>query len=71
MEIYMENILSNFQCGFSKGFNEQQCLIGMIGKAKAMMDKGGHFSALLADLSKALDCLPHTIHCPLTWMFHS
>ena len=35
----MENILSNFQCGFRKGFNTQQCLIGMIEKAKSIMDK--------------------------------
>ena len=24
MENYIENILSNFQCGFRKGFNAQQ-----------------------------------------------
>ena len=46
----MENILSYFQCGFRKGFNTQQCLIGMIEKAKRIMDKDGHFSALLTDL---------------------
>ena len=50
----MENILSNFQCGFRKGFNAQQCLIGMKEKIKGIMDKGGHFSALLTDLSKTL-----------------
>ena len=61
IENYMENILSNFQCGFVKGFNAQQCLIGMIEKAKRIMDKGGHFSALLTDLSKAFDCLPHDL----------
>ena len=57
----MENILSNFQCGFRKGFNAQQCLTGMIEKAKRIMDKGGHFSALLTDLSKAFDCLTHDL----------
>ena len=45
----MENILSSFHCGFRKGFNAQQCLIGMIEKAKRIMDKGGHFSALMTD----------------------
>ena len=52
----MENILSNFQCGSRKGFNAQQCLIGM-----RITDKRGHFSALLTDLSKAFDCLPHDL----------
>ena len=61
IENYMENILSNFQCGFRKGFNAQQCLIGMIEKAKRIMDKGGHFRALLTDLSKGFDCLPHDL----------
>ena len=50
IENYIENIFSNFQCGFRKGFNAQQCLLGMIEKAKGVMDKGGHFSALLTDL---------------------
>ena len=54
IENCMENILSNFQCGFRKGFNTQQCLIGMIEKAKSIMDKGGHFSALLTDYQKRL-----------------
>ena len=26
----MENIPSNFQCGFSESFNAQKCLTGMI-----------------------------------------
>ena len=54
IENYIENIPSNFQCGSRKGFNTQQCLIGMIEKAKGIMNKCGHFSALLTDLSKGL-----------------
>ena len=33
--------------------------LGMIEKAKVVMDKCGHFSILLTDLSKAFDCIPH------------
>ena len=61
IENCIENIISNFQCGFRNGFNAQKCLIGMIEKAKRIMHKGGHFSALLTDLSKAFDCLPHDL----------
>ena len=61
MENYMENILSNSQCDFRKGFKAQQCLISMIEKAKRIMDNGGHFSVLLTDLSKMFDCLPHDL----------
>ena len=57
IENYMENILSNFQCSFRKDFNAQQCRIGMIERTKDVMDKCGHFTALLTDLSKAFDCL--------------
>ena len=60
IENYMQNILSNFQCGFRKGFNAQD-FIGMIEKAKRVMDKGRNFSALLTDLSKAFDCLLHDL----------
>ena len=61
IENYMQNTLSNFHCGFRKGFNAQQCLSSLIEKAKGIMNKGGHFGALLTDLSKAFDCLPHDL----------
>ena len=46
---------------YQKGFYVQQCLIGMIEKAKGITDKDGHFSALLTDLSKAFSCLPYDL----------
>ena len=57
----MKNILPNLQCGFRKGFNAQEFLVGMTQKYKRIMDKGGHSSVLLTDLSKAFDCLPHDL----------
>ena len=39
IESYMENILSNFQCGLRKFFAGQQCLIGMIEKAKEVINE--------------------------------
>ena len=58
---YLENFLSKFQCGFRKGFNAQDCLLVMTEKWKSMLDKGGVCGALLTDLSKAFDCLPHDL----------
>ena len=58
---YFENILSKYQCGFRKGFSSQHCLLVMIEKWRKSLDKGGSFGALLTDLSKAFDCLPHDL----------
>ena len=55
----MENVF--FQCGFRKGYRTQQCLIDLIEKWKSATDKGKSFGALLTDLSKAFDCLPHEL----------
>ena len=53
--------MTKFQCGFRKGFNAQDCLIVMIEKWKRMLDMGGTCGALLTDLSKAFDSLPHDL----------
>ena len=58
---FFENILSKYQCGFRKGFSSQQCLLVMLEKWRKSLDKGGNFGALLTDLSKAFDCLPHDL----------
>ena len=58
---YFENIFSKFQCGFRQGLSAQYCLISMIEKWKKSVDKGKTFAALLTDLSKAFDCLPHDL----------
>ena len=58
---FFEQKFSNYQCGFRKGFSAQHCLIVMIEKWRKSLDKGGSFGALLTDLSKAFDCLPHEL----------
>ena len=58
---YFEPILSKFQCGFRKGFSAQHCLLAMLEKWKSAVDKKRNFGALLTDLSKAFDCLPHDL----------
>ena len=52
---------SSYQCGFRKDFSTQHCLIAMIEKWKKNVDNKGTFGALLTDLSKAFDCIPHEL----------
>ena len=58
---FFENIFSKYQTGFKKGFNPQSCLVAMTEKFKKSLDQGGEYAALLTDLSKAFDCLPHDL----------
>ena len=58
---YFRDILSKFQCGFRTGHSAQDCLVAMIEKWKIFIDNGGSCGALLTDLSKAFDCLPHDL----------
>ena len=61
MERFSDLILSKKQCGFRKGFNAENCLLVMIEKWRQCLDQGGVCSALLTDLSKAFDSLPHSL----------
>ena len=54
------NIFSEFQCGFRKGFNAQDCLLLMIDKWKKAVDNSKAIGAFLTDLSKAFDLLQFT-----------
>ena len=61
IEIFIENKLSHNQCGFRKGYSAQYCLIKMLEKWKSALDNNNHTGALLADLSKAFDCINHDL----------
>ena len=39
---FFDEILSDYQCGFRKGFNPQHCLIAMIEKWRSCNDFGNH-----------------------------
>ena len=54
-------ILCKHQCGFRKGDSAQHSLIILLGKWKASVEQGDVFGALLADLPKTFDCLPHNL----------
>ena len=58
---FFDKILSKHQCGFRKGHSAQHSLIVLLEKWKESVDQGHVFGALLTDLSKAFDCLPHNL----------
>ena len=61
MSAYFDEIFSKYQYGFRKGYSSQQCLLALLEKWKAAVDKGKVFGALLTDLWKAFDCLNHEL----------
>ena len=58
---YFETIFSKFQCDFKKGYSTEDCLLAMIVNCEKALNQGKEYSALLMDLFKAFDCLPHDI----------
>ena len=50
-----------FRNGFRKGYSSQQCLLALLKKWKAVVDKVIVFGALLTDLSKAFDGINHEL----------
>ena len=61
LDEYFSNLLSKYQCRFRQSYETQNCLLAMIIKLKKIRDKKGIFAAVLTDLSKASDCIPHNL----------
>ena len=58
---FFNNIFSNQQCGFPKGYSTQRCLLIILETWNRSSDKGKIFGALVTDLSKRSDCLDHEL----------
>ena len=58
---YMDPKLPMHQCEFRKHLSAQNCLLVMLVKWRKCLDNNDSTSVLLADLSKAFDCLFHNI----------
>ena len=58
-DVFGDFLAKNFNECFRQGFSTQHCLLVMVEKMKKTRDKKGVFAAVLADLSKAFDCIPH------------
>ena len=57
----MGPLLSKYQCGFRKDFKAPNFQRAMLEKWKLFIDKGKVFGVLLADFSKAFNCLFHEL----------
>ena len=58
---YFEHIFSRYEYGFRKGYSAQHCLLATVEEWEKVVDEKGVFGALLTDLSKVFDCIPHDL----------
>ena len=61
LNMFMEKKLSKYLCGFRKGYNTQYALLNMLRNWQNCLSNKGKVGAILMDLSKAFDCLPHDL----------
>ena len=61
LSVFLDKILSKYQCGFSKGSNAQHYLINLLEKRRKSLDHGLIFGALLTDISKAFVSLSYEL----------
>ena len=59
--LFIDPVLSNFECGFRKEFGVQDCLLAMLEHWKSEVGKKRVYGVFLTDLSKAFDCLSHEL----------
>ena len=58
---YASSFLSPYMFGYRKGHSTEQCVMVMIEMWKKALDEKNVAGAVLTDLSKAFDCLPHDL----------
>ena len=61
LSAYFENIFDKYLCAFRKGQGCQTVLLRLLEDWRAVLDNNEYVAAVLMDLSKAFDCLPHKI----------
>ena len=61
LSAFLESRFSNSLCGFRKGYNTQHYILNLLRTWQNCISKSGRVGAILTDLSKAFDCLPHDL----------
>ena len=61
LTLHFDKIFNNFLCAFRKGHGCQTTLLKLVEDWKTALDSNQYVAAVLMDLSKAFDCLPHDI----------
>ena len=61
MSEFFDRVASPHLSGFRKPHNCQSVLLSIVEKCKTAMDNNKVYGAVLTDLSKAFDCLPHRL----------
>ena len=61
---YAETFLNKLLCGFPDSHSTQHTLFRLLQKWQKELDSSGIVGAILMDLSKAYDCLPHDLIIP-------
>ena len=58
---HFENLLNPFGAAFRSGYGCQSTLLRILEDCKKALDSDTYLAAILMDLSKAFDCLPHDL----------
>ena len=58
---FIQHFLSPYISAYRKGYSTQHVLIRLIEEWKSGLDNGNYVGAVLMDLSKAFDCIPHDL----------
>ena len=61
LEAYLDESFSKLLCGFRKSHSTQHSILHMLRKWQNCIANKGKVGAILIDLSKAFDCLPHDL----------
>jgi hypothetical protein len=61
LSVYFDGVFNHLLSAFRPGYSCQTALLRVVEDWKIALDRGDHVAAILMDLSKAFDCIPHKL----------